>query len=112
MPHPRAKCHALNHQLETCGIDFARHRNIKHEFEARPQRRMHVLWPLLNVMYCGRRPQFHDALGIERVLEYTTEDKDEKVRQLGRDNLICNACFKSWLYLKNRKSFLGARNSW
>lgn len=106
-----ARCHALDSHLNTCGIPFAEHGNIKHDFQVKPVRKHHIPWTLLGEdhSYCGRRPiHFNDPTAMV----WVPNEKAAAVRTVARMNSICTACFKNWVYLENRASFIGRRNTW
>lgn len=98
MTSPRAKCSALlRPSLTVCDRPHAEHDRIRsHEFQAKPHHKIHIGFPRLDVMYCGRH-KVHEAL---------PDQTDSTVREAALDNALCTVCFKTWLFLRERQRFL------
>ena len=112
MIHPRSRCSALDGGLKTCDLSYSDHNLVvSHAFQSRPERQTHIPWNLFGQehAYCGRRPHHYAEPSDMQFLRRETNDV---VRRAARLNVVCTACFKNWMYLKQREAFIGTRDSW
>lgn len=109
-----SRCSALDTSLQTCALLFGAHNdraNLDHDFQDRMVRKTHIPWLVFGQehAYCGRRPHHYADPEDMRLLRF---DSDIAVRVAARSNLLCTACFKNWMYLKERNAFIGVRTNW
>lgn len=101
MTHALARCsYLLRPQLTTCNLRFIDHEQMPHPFQARFTHKAHIPWNDVFV-YCGRT-----VLDNTEVLDNANE---AAVRQIALDNGICTACFKQWMFIRERSVFLLSR---
>ena len=102
---------ALNEKLETCNVPFRDHDPRSHEFVSRFKRKVHVPWGAFGPdhSYCGRRPHHYQDPSD---MQWIPSSSPASVRRAARQNSICTACFKNWMYVQNRTAFIGQRKDW
>lgn len=100
MTHPRARCSYLNISTMTvCDRPFSEHTRLHHNFQAQYAHKAHVA-------DSNRRAQTCCGRFIEDVPEILASSSDEMVRRAAIDNVICIACWKVFLFNRDRQNFL------
>lgn len=67
-----------------------------HDFQGRYKHKRHIMLRRIGVSFCGRKI----------AEEWLPSDSENVVRAAGLDNSVCTACFRNYIWLRERQAFL------